>query len=376
MFDRYQFLDKDTRDSLGCETLIEWKNWVKEKGVSLLHFVMEFHPDKLTEEQIFIRFRELNDWMFNYLQTKEGLANATRLVEKKPAPVETQSEPTEDEGGRGIGTINPNLAGLPHGLAKTLSQGLASGQIGQVLGVGAGGGTISVGAGGMQIGGNITPLSGGLVPAAPHQPNALTNPNEPNCVGCEHGYRECDRGPKAPSPVGWTFNYFDSTADPDVKARPDTGYTWFEINPPHCVGYLADHYTPCEYAMLRKLFQKAGVPMADAMESVYEVKDSEVQKLVTVFEGEGMTGGKEQPENSPDDSGDDQEEPEEHNCSGNCGGACSKPTDTATDEPTQIKTDRFCPQCGKKSVYDLGKTKQRLGNEMKCLFCSYRWFED
>ena len=77
-------MDKEVRHALGEDTLPAWKEWLKSNEVSLHSFLKDYYPGNLEDMIRRLKISEVDEWLFDFIHTKDGLKQASIITPKHP----------------------------------------------------------------------------------------------------------------------------------------------------------------------------------------------------------------------------------------------------------------------------------------------------
>jgi hypothetical protein len=77
-------MDKEVRHALGEDTLPAWKSWLKENDVSLHSFLDDYYPGNLEDMIRRLKVSEIDEWLFDFIHTDDGLKQAVIITPKHP----------------------------------------------------------------------------------------------------------------------------------------------------------------------------------------------------------------------------------------------------------------------------------------------------
>lgn len=88
--------DKGVRKTLGERSLPDWKKWLKDNDVSLKPFIAKYYDGDLEEDLRMLRMRKVDEWLFDFVQSPQGLQAARMLTPDHPALEPSSAyDPTE-----------------------------------------------------------------------------------------------------------------------------------------------------------------------------------------------------------------------------------------------------------------------------------------
>jgi len=88
--------EKSVRQTLGERSLPDWKKWLRDNSVSLKAFLQKYYEGDLDEDLRMMRMEKIDDWLFEFVQSPQGL-QAARMITPDHPELESSGEydPTE-----------------------------------------------------------------------------------------------------------------------------------------------------------------------------------------------------------------------------------------------------------------------------------------
>lgn len=88
--------EKEVRGVLGERTLPEWKRWLRDNDVSLRPLLEKHYDGDLQDDLQRMRIGKIDEWLFDFVQSPQGLQVARMITPEHPALEPTEPyDPTE-----------------------------------------------------------------------------------------------------------------------------------------------------------------------------------------------------------------------------------------------------------------------------------------